>query len=121
MYDSNGCSILGVASNKSTQILFGTQISVSAFRDGQKYKEGSLTATSKSGTKTAVLSCTKVGKKLLWVKISTTAVRIVNGYAIKFGADLRDAFLYGTFLKGANLIGMYLRGATMPDGTINSS
>jgi len=46
----------------------------SAVGSGQACKKVGLTATSKSGGKTVKFLCTKVGKKLLWVKTPTTTV-----------------------------------------------
>jgi len=50
----------------------------SAASSGQKCKKTGLTATSKSGKKTTYLLCTKVGKKLLWVKIAGLTEPIQN-------------------------------------------
>jgi len=58
--------------------LFSFTSPASAVSAGQKCKKAGLTATSKSGGKTVVLTCTKVGKKLLWVKMPTRTTTTVS-------------------------------------------
>jgi len=76
--------------------LFSISSPALAASSGQACKKAGLTTTSKSGGKKVMLTCAKVGKKLVWVKIPTTTTTIALKETVSQSNARRSA---GSYLK----------------------